>query len=486
MIRRARPASGPAILNSRGAEPTWVSGPSGLFRTAVAAMAQYPSRRDVPTRQLSLFDSVSIIVGIIIGAGIYETTPMIAQNVPDPWWLIGAWLLGGVLSLLGALCYAELATSYPHAGGDYVYLNRAYGGSVGFLFAWAQLWVVRPGSIGAMGYVFARYANELLPLGGHALVIYASLAVLILTAVNILGVPQGKWTQNVLTSAKVLGLLAIFGVAFLFPSHSPPEAVVPRSAGPFQGSFALAMIFVLFTYGGWNEMALVGAELRDPERNVLRALLLGTGAVTLIYVLVNLAFLYALGFHGTRSAQAVAADLLALKFQYWGRAAISVLVSISALGAINGQILTGARIYYAMGRDHRLYAPLGKWSPRLGTPVYSLLVQAVITLVLVIAFGLSEDGFQSMVKFTTPVFWFFFLLTGLSLFLLRRKQPHVVRPYSVHWYPATPIVFCISSACMLYFTLAYAVQQTSYEPLWAVAIVALGCLLCFRRDRPEG
>jgi APA family basic amino acid/polyamine antiporter len=319
------------------------------------------------------------------------------------------------------------------------------------------------------------------------LMIYAVLAVLVLTGVNILGVREGKWTQNLLTVAKVLGLGGIVVVGFLFAS--PAASVAPAAQTAARSSmglaeFGLAMIFVLFTYGGWNEMAYVGAEVRQPEKNILRALVLGTLAVALIYVVVNLAFVVGVGLGGTRQF-GVATEVLRLGLGDWAGVAISLLICISALGAINGNIFTGARIYYAMGTEHRLYAWLGRWSPRLGTPVWSLLIQGLITLALVIGFGMTARGFQGMVLFTTPVFWTFLVLVGLSLFVLRYREPAIRRPYRVPGYPVTPIVFCLSSSYMVYASLSYAIQNRSWEAVWSVAILLVGVALCFYDPRPE-
>jgi amino acid transporter len=440
-----------------------------------------------PRRQLTLFDSTCIIVGIIIGVGIYETSPQIAQCVPGPAWLGAVWMLGGILSLVGALCYAELATAYPQEGGDYVYLTRAFGRPLGFLFAWAQLWVVRPGSIGAAAYVFARYAKRLWPIGEPPfdLMTYALASIVVLTVINVLGVRAGKTMQNLLTTVKVLGLGAIVVLGLVLARPGVSLAAVTEVK---EGGIRLAMIMILFTYGGWNEMAYVGAEVRDPRRNILRALVLGTVAVTVIYLLVNVAFVHALGFEGTRKSEAVAADVLELGLADWGARGISVLVCISALASINGQIFTGARIYYAMGTDHRLYGRLGRWNPTLGTPVCSLVLQAAVTAALVAGFGFTESGFGSMVKFTTPAFWLFFLLAGVSLFVLRRREPDVPRPYRVPWYPFIPIAFCLSSLFMLYSSLSYAIENRTYEAAWSLAILAVGVVLaCFvGKARPDG
>jgi len=448
-----------------------------------------------PRRELTLYDSTCIIVGIIIGAGVYRTAPGVAGLTPNVTWLIGLWLFGGVLSLLGALCYAELATAYPEEGGDYVYLTRAFGRSVGFLFAWCQLWIVRPGSIGIMAFAFAEYANCIWPRAEGArvttvLLAYAAGSIVVLTLVNILGVREGKWTQNILTTAKVLGLAAIVVVGFACtapppaaaPAAMPAAAASTTSAGFTLSQFGLAMIFVLFTYGGWNEMAYVGAEVKAPRKNILRALLIGTLAVTAIYVLVNLAFVHALGLEGARH-ETVATDVLALGLGPWAGQVISVLICVSALGAINGQIFTGSRIYYAMGSEHRLYAWLGRWDARRGTPVCSLLIQGAITLALVVWFGMSPGGFESLVKFTTPGFWFFLALVGASLFILRHREPTIERPYRVPGYPLTPLLFCLSCVFMVYASLAYAVEHRSWEALWSIVILLVGVAMNFCNSR---
>ena len=260
--------------------------------------------RVTPKRELSLFDSTCIIVGIIIGAGIYQMAPDIAKGAGSGWGVMAIWVVGGLLSLCGALSYAELATAYPVEGGDYVYLSKAYGRWAGFLFGWAQLTVVRPGDIAVMAFAFATYGRAIYdPLAGYPELsqrLFAGAAVLVLTLINILGVNQGKWTQNLLTTAKALGLLAIVGVALISPGGT--RAVTEVGGLPL----SLALIFVLFTYGGWNEMAYVAAEVKNPRRNIVRALVTGTAAVITLYLLVNGAFLYTLGYNGLATSKAVA------------------------------------------------------------------------------------------------------------------------------------------------------------------------------------
>lgn len=452
-----------------------------------AHMPHQPSAdRAAPRRQLTLFDSTSIIVGIIIGSGMYRTAPVIAQNVPSGAALLGVWLVGGAFALLGSLCYAELATALPEEGGDYRFLTRAYGRPVGFLFAWCELWMVRPGSIGSLAFIFADYANQIVPLGPRAAVLYAAGSVVLLSALNVLGVVTGKWTQNILTLAKLAGLVAVVAVGFGYSSASnvATEAGLAEGRLASSASLATAMIYILYAYGGWNDMAYVSAEVRDPNRNIVRALLLGTAAVTAIYVLVNAAFLHALGFAGVRQASAVAADVVRLAAGDWGARAVSVLVAVSALGTINGMLFTGARIYYALGTEHRLFRRLGVWHAGFDSPAASLVAQGAITLALVLAFGLSagagRDAFERMVNYALPAFWFFLLLVGLAVIRLRWREPALARPYRTLGYPLTPLLFCCGAGFMLYASASYAYKNLSIEMIWAVGLAMVGVLLGWR------
>ena len=315
----------------------------------------------VPKKELSLFDSICIIVGIIIGAGIYETAPIVAKCLGSGPGLMLVWLAGGLLALTGALCYAELATAYPREGGDYVYLTRAYGRWPGYMFGWSQLAIVRPGDIALMAFIFARYAQTLYAPFGHSGLFYAASAIVVLTVINILGVKAGKWTQNLLTVTKIVGLVAISVVGLM----APPAAPLPPASGSFTWEgLQLAFILVFFTFGGWNEMAYVAAEIKRPHQNIVRALVLGTVAVTALYLLINGAFLSALGLSGLSSSPAVAVEMMGKVFPQAAGRVIAILICISALGAVNGLVFTGARISYALGADHKSFRPLGRWSRR--------------------------------------------------------------------------------------------------------------------------
>ncbi|MBN1441210.1 MAG: amino acid permease, partial [Planctomycetes bacterium] len=304
-----------------------------------------------PRKELTLFDSTCLIVGIIIGAGIYQMAPNIAKGAYSWWGVLLIFAAGGLITLFGALGYAELASAYPKEGGDYVYLSRAYGKWAGFLFGWIQMAIVRPADIVVMAFAFGLYGRQIYdPFPGWETVtsqqIFAAAAVIALTAVNVLGVKQGKWTQNLLTTVKAVGLLAILGVALFAPER-------PETSGTFEPwPPAVALVLVLFCFGGWNEMAYVAAEVKNPRRNIVRALVLGTVSVTVIYLLASTAFLYTLGYQGMATSEAVATDTVSAVFTRHGGVLISALICISALGAVNGLIFTGARISYAVGADH--------------------------------------------------------------------------------------------------------------------------------------
>jgi amino acid transporter len=403
-----------------------------------------------PTPQLSLFDSTCLIVGIIIGVGIYQMAPEIARGAGSGWGVAGLWLAGGVISLAGALCYAELASAYPKEGGDYVYLTRAYGSWAGFLFGWAQLAVVRPGDIAVIAFAFATYARAIYdPLAGTAFPwgqeLYAVSATVLLTGINILGVRKGKWTQNLLTTAKALGLLLLVAAALWARPSSPPV----EKAGPLP--LSLALILVLFTYGGWNEMAYVAAEVRDPRRNIFRALVAGLAAVTMLYLLVNAAFLRALGYDGLAASNAAAADTMAVVWPQAGGVLISALICLSALGALNGTIFTGARISYALGADHPLFSRAGQWHPRLGTPAVALALQGAIAVTLLLALG----SFVNAVLYTAATVYSFYLASTVAVIVLRFKEPAVERPVRVWGYPWVPLAFAGVCAWLIYSAIEY-------------------------------
>lgn len=427
-----------------------------------------------PAQVLSLGDATAIIVGLIIGAGIFKTPSIVAGSSGGETVMVLAWIAGGAVSLIGAMCYAELATAYPSAGGEYHFIGRAFGRVPAFFYAWARMTVIVAGSIAVFSFVFGDYCERLFSFGGHSSSIYAALIVVVLTAVNIIGIRAGKTTQNVLTVLEVLGLVIVLLVGlFLAPTAAPDVGVQTPSTTSSWSGVGLAMIFVLFTYGGWNDGAYISAEVRDRERNMSRALFYSIGLVTVLYVLVNLAYVKGLGFAGVAKSDAVAADLLARVWGAGGEKLISVMIAIATLTSINGAMIVGARSNYALGREWPFLRFLGHWDQASGSPRNAYLVQGAIALLLVGLGAIERKGFQTLVDFTAPVFWAFFLVTGLSLFTLRAGDPRAARPYKVPLYPVTPALFVLSCAYMLYSSLAY----TGVGALFGVGVLALGAVV---------
>ncbi|MCC6446009.1 MAG: amino acid permease [Armatimonadetes bacterium] len=438
-------------------------------------IAQDRSDADRPRPTLSSADALALIVGLVVGVGLYKTPSLVAANTGSGALFLLAWLLGGVVSLMGALCYAELATAYPHVGGDYHYLSRAFGREIAFLFSWARMTVIQTGSIAMLAFVFGDYASRILSLGPYGSPLMAACAVAALTGLHACGVRQGKWTQNLLTAAKVVGIALVLGVGFLAASRPLPEAAAPAAQKP---AFGMAMIFILLCYGGWNEAAYISAELRDNRRSMRRVLFWSIGLITLIYLLANTAYLSGLGMAALSGSEVVAADLMEKGLPGSGSGFISLLIAVSVLGAANATIFTGARSCYALGQDFPPFAFLGRWHGRSQTPLPALLAQGALSLALVALGSLTRKGFETMVDYTAPVFWFFFLLSGLSLFVLRAREPEVPRPFQTPLYPLIPLLFCATCVYMLHSSLAY----TGMGAVVGVVVLMAGApLLLFSR-----
>jgi APA family basic amino acid/polyamine antiporter len=404
-----------------------------------------------------------MIVGVVVGTGIFRLPSFVAGNVDTPNAFLLLWVAGGVASFIGALVYAELVSSFPSAGGDYHFLMRAYGRPVAFLFAWARMTVMQTGSIALVALVFGDYATQLLPLGAYSSGIYAAGAVVVLTALNVIGTWQGKTAQNLLSLAIVSAMVVAFAASVAHPGVAPAASTGTLSIGG-------AMILVLLTYGGWNEAAYLSGEIRDVRRNMVRALMLGIGVVTVLYVGINYAYVKVLGLDGLRSSEAIGADLTRATLGDAGAFVLIVLVVGAALSTVNATIFTGARTNFALGRDFSLFRVLGSWKRDGETPANALLLQAVIALALVGGASVTRSGIQAMVDYTAPVFWLFFLLTGISLFVLRGRTPEAAQPFRVPLYPITPLLFCAICAYMLYSSVTF----TGVGALYGMAIVAAG------------
>ena len=419
-----------------------------------------------PRRVLSTFDGTVLVVGLIVGAGIFRSPPIVAGNVGDIWSFFAVWVIGGLVALTGALCYAELASAYPHPGGEYHVLRYTFGNSTGFMLGWARMTVMQTGSIALLAFVFADYAVRLPGEPGSsttAMVPAIAAAVVIgLTLVNMAGLRPGQRAQFVLTTAEVGGLIAVTVAGFIVGlGASGPDAAAPAAQSTTQSSnIALALVFVLLTYGGWSEAAYLSAEMRDRQRGVVRTLTWAVAIVTLLYLLANVAYAAALGLQGVSKSPAVAVDIMRTATGPWGAVFVGLIVMAAALSSANASMITGARGSFAVGTVVSSLGALGIWretsADDSGTPRRALIVQALISLILVAFGAATRAGFETMVAYTAPVFWLTLLMMGVALFVLRRREPGRERPFRVPLYPVTPFLFCVASAGMLYSSVAYA------------------------------
>ncbi|MGE8668268.1 MAG: APC family permease [Achromobacter mucicolens] len=423
---------------------------------------------------LSVMDATMVLVGVVIGIGIFGFPPLVAQHAHSEAVYIGLWCAGGLVMLVGALCYAELGSAYPGAGGEYLYLTRAWGRRVGLMFAWARCSVIQTGAIAVVAFIYGDYAQRLLPLGSLGPAVHAAISVVVLTGLNMIGTRYSKRLQWVFT---VLTLIALAAVLIASLAASGGESVTAASPAPLSGNTAgllgMGMVFVLLTYGGWNEAAYLSGELRDPARNMSRVLLIGTAVVTGAYVLTNIALLEIFGLQGLRDTPALGAEVMQLAAGPYAAALLSLTICATALSTINGTIITGARVYYALGRDVPRLQALAGWSARNETPVSALVVQGVITLALVALGAFSQNSVQTMVAYTAPVFWLFMMLVAASVWRLRRLDPDRPRPFRVPLFPLPPLLLALTCAGLVVSSAMYA----GAGALIGLAVLAAGAPL---------
>ena len=435
-----------------------------------------------PKQLLSVADGIFLTIGMVVGVGIFKLPSMIAGNTSSATEFLLAWVLGGAVSLCGALVYAELAARHPETGGEYAFLSRGLGRGAGFLFAWSRMTVIQTGAVVAVAFAFGDYASEILRLGDKSSAIWAAIGVVALTALNLAGTLQSKTLQKIMEIA-LISALVLLALGALAAGGTPK----PAPAGPAGAGFGLAMIFVLFTYGGWNEAAYLAGEVRDARRNMLKILVVGILAVTALYLLVNVGYLMTLGLGGMRESKAVAADVMRLVAGEKGVVLIALVVCVSALTTMNAAVFTGARTNWALGRDFGLFTFLGSWRESGSTPANALLLQGAVMLALVAAGSVTPDGFSAMVAYTAPVFWIFFLLTGLTLFVFRARggEPPAVK---VPLHPLVTLAFCAMCAYMLYSSIDY-IRNPVFGPkfgnmaLAGLLVMAAGIPLYFFAQR---
>ena len=428
-------------------------------------------------RALGLTDATSLVVGCIVGVGIFRTASSIASHVQSPLLILGLWAVGGLLSLCGALCYAELSAMFPSSGGDYVYLRETYGRLWAFLFGWTKLFIERTGTIAILGFVFAEYARRVIPYPDEVLRWMASGAIVVLTAVNVSGVRWGTRVQNLFTVLKVVTLASIIatGVSVALGGHNVGVSWrLPPMDLPMVQSLGVALVFVLWTFGGWTEAAYVAEEIREPTRNVPRALIGGVVFTTALYLLVNWSYLLCIPLEALPRTPLVASQVMQHAWGAGGATFISCMVACSAFGALNGYILTGARILYAIGNDFPLFRRLATVHPTFRTPVRALWTNAGIAIILVFT-----KTFDQIMTYSTVVISVFFLMAVIGVIVLRRTKPRQARPYRIWGYPVTPLLFIVT---MIGFIMDVCLKQPT-EAAFGFGLVAIGLPLYWFGER---
>ena len=411
-----------------------------------------------PLPSFTSLSSLAVVIGIVVGVGIFRLPPIVAGHSANEFQFLSFWVAGGFISLLGALCYAELASSKPDAGGEYYFLSEAYGSPIGFLLSWGRMTVIQTGSIALVAFVLGDYASLIVDLGPHSSSIYAAFTVILLTGLNLMGTKHSGKSQMVFTSAIVLLLvfIAISGLVTTSPADMINVSLGEGGGSLFaQGAAGSAMIFVLLTYGGWNEAAYLSGELVNVQRNIIKILVIGIGLITGLYLLVNVTYIHVLGLETLRNSDTVGAAITGEIFGTAGSLVVSLIIILAALSTANATIITGARTNYALGRDFRLFSYMGRWNTEKNTPANALIIQGIIALLLVGLGAWSKESVSTMVDYTAPIFWFFLLLTTITLFIFRWRQNPGHIPYKVPLYPVTPILFLIVCIYMFYSSLAF-------------------------------
>jgi APA family basic amino acid/polyamine antiporter len=401
-----------------------------------------------------------LVIGNVVGAGIFLVGADVAQQTQSAFAFLSVWVVGGAFALSGALCNGELGAMFPRGGGEYVYLSRAYGPSIGFLSGWTSFWIGFPGSIATLAAGFARETAALTGASARAQSVIAMLTVVVLTAINALGVRPGKWVQNVLSVAKLVAFAAALAVGVLYAPR--PDAPISLPGDEHAASLALALIPIYFAYSGWNAVTYVAGEMKDPKRDLGRALALGTAACVVLYLAVNAAFLRTLGIAGMRGVPNVAGAAFALIFGSRAGHFVTGLVILAVLSSLQATVQVGPRIYQAMAEDGLFLPSLARLNPRTRVPVRGLVLQGAISCALIAIGTLANQKkpiFDQLLTFTTFALVLFSIVTVAAVFVLRWRSPELSRPFRTPGYPFTPALYVVGNVWVLYSVLSFGTQE---------------------------
>ncbi len=429
-------------------------------------------------KELTLYSLTMVAIGSCIGSGIFLTPSQIASHLPQPLLVLAVWALGGLITLTGALTFAELGAMFPQAGGVYQYLKEAYGDLFGFLYGWAYLVVITSGAIAALCIACATYIGFLIPMGQHGITLIAIFLLIVVTLVNILRVKAGEMFSNIFTGLKLLGIAGVILVGF-FMGKAGNLSIASAGSGSTSNifnAFGLALIGVLWSYGGWQHATFVAGEAKDAKRTVPRAMVLGGLVVAVVYLLANFAFLFLLPIDDIAASNSLAADAIQTVLPFGG-VVIAVIIAISTLGTAGIYTLSAPRIYYAMAKDKIFFSKLAEVHPKFRTPMNAILVQSIWAVVLLLFWG----TFENVITYVVFTDWIFFCLTAIAIFVLRKKAKDRHRPYKTFGYPVTPLIFIVITFFFVINTLIERPMQA-----WAGLIlmaIGTGLFYFFKRRR---
>jgi len=433
-------------------------------------------------RVLGLVSVVGIVVGTMIGSGIFIVPATVAADLKSPLLMLAVWVVGGVLSFFGALSLSELGAAYPQAGGMYVYLREAYGSLVAFLFGWTLFLIIDSGSMATLAVAFSsKYLPQFVNLSGPGTKIVAVLLIFFLAVINYLGVRLGAFVQNLFTLIKLAALLIVIGTVFLFAQGSVSHLRAPASASPISGlagTFGVALVAALWALKGWEVATFSAGEVRNPEKNLPLGIFIGALLVIVLYLGANLAYLYAFPLETIAKSSRIASDAMNFAIGPAGASFIALTILISIAGACNGHLLTGPRVYFAMARDGVFFKRVSEVHPRFLTPHFSIILVSLWSFVLCLS-----GTFEQLFTYVVFGLWIFFGLTVAAVFILRKKKPDLARPYKTWGYPATSALFVLAAACISVNTLI----NKFWNSFVGLAIILLGIpayLYWKRKQRP--
>jgi len=419
--------------------------------------------QDLP-RKLGVWDATAVVIGIVIGSGIFVFPNLIARSVPSGNAILTLWIVSGILSFLGALAFAELGGMMPQTGGQYVYLREAYGPLCGFVCAWTFMLAVLSGGSAWLAVTFSIFAGYFIALTPVEAKVLSVALIAVLSAINYIGVREGAIVQRIFTALKILGLVILIVSAYLTrPAITQPAVTPPVTLA----NFGVAMAACLMAYNGWSYVSFVAGEVTNPKRNLLRSLMFGMVAVGALYTLTNAAYLRLLTIPEIAASPRVGADLATRTMGPFGGAFVSTVVLLSIIGALNGCILTAARIPFAQARDGLFFARFGRVHPRFKTPNSAIVWGGVWTAVLVLT-----GSYDTLYSYSIVAAWIFYTMAVAAVAILRRKMPDAERPYKMWGYPWTLWIFVLVS---IWFTVNEFVTQTA-PSLMAFVIVATGVI----------